>query len=105
MKTLALLALLAASIYYYHPFKPASTVSDTAAEPAPNHVVAKEIIVAPAPSYKDRWKTGPSAYTDLKTGPNAQVTFEPFLPDAQATWNQNQACGYTSASGVQIRGR
>jgi hypothetical protein len=101
MKTLLLLVVLAASIYYYHgSAQPASTVRDTAAQPAANRVVAKEIIVAPAPSSRDRWKTGPNAYTDLKTGPNAQVTFEPFAPSEQATWNQTP--GYTIVSGAGI---
>jgi hypothetical protein len=102
MKTLALLALLAASIYYYYSSPgAASTVADATSQPAQNRVVAREIIVAPAPSSHDRWKTGPNAFTDLKTGPNAQVTFEPFLPDEQANWNLTP--GYTIVSGVTIR--
>jgi hypothetical protein len=100
MKTLLLLALLAASIYYYHGSpKAASTVTDTVAQP--DRVVAKEIIVAPAPSYRDRWKTGPNAFTDLKTGPNTQVTFEPFLPNEQANWNQSRGCTMVSGPGIR----
>jgi hypothetical protein len=92
MKTLLLIALLAALVYYRcHSSTPVSTAaSDTIAH-------TREIIVAPAPSYHDRWKTGPNAQTDLKTGPNAQVTFEPFLPNEQANWNPNP--GYTIVSG------
>jgi hypothetical protein len=98
MKTLALVALLAALIYYHGSSKPASTATDTVTQPAPNRIVTREIVTAPAPSYKDRWKV---ACTDLKTGPKAQVTFEPFLPDEQANWNLNP--GYTIISGVAIR--
>jgi hypothetical protein len=108
MKTLALLAALAALIYYHGFSNPASTATDTAAQPRPGRVVAREIVGAPAPSYHDRWKTGPNAFTDLKptstdlkTGPNAQVTFEPFLPDEQANWNPNP--GYTIVSGAKVR--
>jgi hypothetical protein len=99
MKTSLLLAVLAASIYYYHgSSKPVWTARDTATQPAANHVLGNKIIVAPAPSYSDRWK---NACTDLKSGPNAQVTFEPFLPDEQATWNQTPV--YTIVSGARIR--
>lgn len=101
MKTLSLLAVLAALIYF-HEGAPnsASKVTDTVAKPASNHIVAREIVVVPAPSYQDRWKI---ACTDLKTGPNAQVTFAPFLPDSQANWNRNQSPGYTSISGFWHR--
>ncbi len=103
MKTLLLLTLLAAAIYYHQGSpKPVSTASNAVvAQPTSDRVVAKEIVVAPAPSYSDRWKTGPNAFTDLKTGPNAQVTFEPFAPSEQATWNQTP--GYTIISGSGIR--
>jgi hypothetical protein len=95
MKTFLLLALLGALIYYHSLSKP--NASDTAVKPGAS-VVAKEIVVAPAPFYRDRWKT---ACTDLKTGPNAQVTFEPFLPNEQANWNQSR--GFTMVSGPWIR--
>jgi hypothetical protein len=101
MKTLSLLAVLAALIYFHDgSLKSAPKGTNAAAPSASNHVVATEIVVAPAPSYQDRWKI---ACTDLKTGPNAQVTFAPFLPDSQANWNQNQSPGYTSISGFWYR--
>lgn len=101
MKTFLLVALLAISIFYYHgPGTPAST-NRVAIAPPPNRVLAREIVGAPAPSYQDRWKTGPNAFSDLKTGPDAQVHFEPFLPDEQANWNP--APGYTIVSGARMR--
>ena len=102
MKTLLLLALLAACLFYYHGSpKPASPATDIVTVPAAKRDVAKEIIVAPAPSYSDRWKTGPNAFTDLKTGPNAQVTFQPFLPNEQANWNQSRGCTMVSGPGIR----
>jgi hypothetical protein len=102
MKIFLLFALLAGSLYYYQGSpKPAATATDavnTVSQSASNRVAAKEIVVVPAPSYRDRWKT---ACTDLKTGPNAQVTFEPFLPNEQANWNQTP--GYTIVAGAGVR--
>jgi hypothetical protein len=100
MKTSLLLAFLAALVYYHRdPVKPVAKAHETHAAPSP--IAPKQIVVAPAPSYADRWKSGPSAFTDLKTGPNAQVHFEPFLPDEQANWNPNP--GYTIVSGARIQ--
>lgn len=102
MKTLFLVAALAALIYYYHgPSKPASAAKDIDAQPAASPTAARQIVVAPAPSYADRWKIGPNAFADLKTGPNAQVEFAPFMPDEQTNWNQTP--GYTIVSGVNLR--
>jgi hypothetical protein len=102
MKTFLLLALLAAAICYYHgPSKPAPTATVADAHLASKSFVAKEIVVAHALTYGDRWKTGPNAFTDLKTGPDAQVTFEPFAPSQQATWNRNP--GYTIVASRRIR--
>ena len=102
MKSLLLLTLLAAAIYFHNgSSKRAATATDTGAQPASDPVVAREIVVAPAPSYSDRWKTGPSAFTPLKTGPDAQVHWDPFLPSEHATWNQTP--GYTIVSGARIR--
>ena len=88
VKDLLLVTLLAVSVYYYHDSrKSSSTARHTVAPPVQSRAVANEIVVAPAPSSHDRWKTGP----------NAQVTFEPFLPNEQANWNPNP--GYTIVSG------
>ena len=52
------LALLAALTWYWlNSPQPAAPVRGMVAS-APSHVVAKEITVAPVPSYRDRWKTG-----------------------------------------------
>jgi hypothetical protein len=102
MKTMLLLALLAALICYYHgPSKPAMAVIDTGAQRPPSGAMTQEIVVAHTSAYRDRWKTGPNAFTDLKTGPDAQVSFEPFAPSEQANWNQSH--GYTVVSGAGIR--
>ena len=102
MKTSFLVALLVALIYFYHgPAKSTSTAKDTGAQPAASPVGVRQIVVAPAPSYADRWKTGANAFADLKTGPNAQVEFAPFMPDEQTNWNQTP--GYTIVSGVNLR--
>ena len=102
MKDMLLLTLLATSVYFYHQSKqPAAPPKPAVVQSAQTRVKAKDIVVAPAPSYKDRWTTGAEACTTLKTGPNAQVTFEPFLLDAQANWNPNP--GYTIVSGYRMR--
>lgn len=104
MKTVFLLALLAACFYYYfqNPAPPRSAVAETAAaQTVQKSLSAPAIVIAPAPSYAERWRTGPTAQTDLKTGPNAQVEFAPFAPSEQANWNQTP--GYTIVSGVSLR--
>ncbi len=100
MKTLALLAVLAAAIYYHHgPDNAGSTVA--AGSPEHHRKLTSQIVAAPAPSYGDRWKTGPNASTNFKSGPDAQVHWEPFLPNEQANWNQTP--GYTIVSSSRFR--
>jgi hypothetical protein len=106
MKQPLLVALLAIATFFH--FRD-SAEKETATEKAPTSGAVREnaapqpLIIAPAPSYADRWKTGPNAQTDLKTGPNAQTDFEPFAPDEQATWNQTPGYTITSAQAARIR--
>jgi hypothetical protein len=102
MKQLVVLALLAASTYFYfHSSAPPAADFWRPISSRPT-AAAPTFTIVPAPSY-DRWKTGPNAQTDLKTGPNAQTDFEPFAPNEQATWNQNP--GWTVVSGIRLRSR
>lgn len=108
MKQPLLLALLAvATIFYFqnratptsttqNGLAPASHASHAAASSA----AAPAPIIAAAPSYNERWKSGANAQTDLKTGANAQTDFAPFAPSEQATWNQT--CGYTMVAGPKM---
>lgn len=113
MKLHLLLAILAAALYFYfRNSAPTAPVQNVAAKPA-DKLTSQTIIIAAAPSYQDRWKTGlnaqtdlktgPNAQTDLKTGPNAQTVFEPFAPSQQANWNQTP--GYSIVSGAKLRVR
>lgn len=112
MKFSLFLAILAAAIYFYfRNSAPAAPVQKVAARPVERS--SQTIVVAAAPSYHDRWntgpnaqtalKTGPNAQTDLKMGPNAQTDFEPFAPSQHATWNQTP--GYTIVSGAKLQAR
>ena len=106
MKQPLLLALLAVATFFYfrNPTPPTSAVGNTnSARPASNAVAAQAVIIASAPSSYDRWKTGPYAQTDLKTGSNAQTDFAAFAPSEQATWNETP--GYTITAGRSIRAR
>jgi hypothetical protein len=99
MKPFVVLALLAASTYVY--FHGSASPPADFWRPISSHptAAAPTVIIAPAPSSYERWKTGPNAQTDLKTGPNAQTDFEPFAPSEQATWNQPS---WTVVSGIRI---
>ena len=111
MKSSVFLALLIAGIFYYlRCTAHTAPVPKVVAQPVEQRV-SRTIVVAAAPSYRDRWKTGPNAQTDLstcptaqtnlKTGPNAQTDFEPFAPSQHATWNQTP--GYSIVSGAKLR--
>jgi hypothetical protein len=102
MKQAFVLALLAASTYFYF-HGPTSDDGKTNSTRPYDAVAAQTRIIVTAPSSYDRWKTGPNAQTDLKTGPNAQTEFEPFAPNEQATWYQTPSC--TIVSGITLRGR
>ena len=114
MKFSLFLAILAAAIFFYFRSSAPATAQNVAARPADKVARSQTIVVAAAPSYNDRWKTGPNAQTDLKTGPNAQTDlkmgpnaqtdFEPFAPSQHAAWNQNSP-GYTIVSGAKLRVR
>ncbi len=108
MKTPLLLILLATCLYYYFQNNPAPrkalAENNRSAELAtrPHRVSSSEgIVIAALPPYSERWKMGPYAQTDLKTGPNAQVDFAPFAPSEMANWNHSS--GYTIISGVSLR--
>ena len=104
MKTPLLLALLLGLIYYHsNSAAPTPGVEQTISEqPASHSVAAQAIIIVPAPSSSDRWKTGANAQTNLKTGPNAQTDLAPYAPSEQASWNQTP--GYTIVAGANLRG-
>lgn len=104
MRQLLLLLLLAIATYAY--FTDSGSRDSGLAKPDSTRlsrrtITPQELIIVPAPSSYDRWKTGPTAQNDWKTGPNAQTNFEPFAPSEQASWNQTS--GYTIVSGAKIR--
>ncbi|MGH8093860.1 MAG: hypothetical protein ACREIF_10345 [Chthoniobacterales bacterium] len=104
MKQPLLLVILAVLTYVYFRQPDAPTSPQEKTDPAAQNgkaVASQTVIIAPAPPYYDRWKTGPTAQNDWKTGPNAQTNFEPFAPSEQAAWNQTP--GYTIVSGGRIR--
>jgi hypothetical protein len=113
MKLSLLLAILTAALYFYLRNSAPTPVQNVAARPADKIAASQTIVVATAPSYHDRWNTGPNAQTalkagpnaqtDLKTGPNAQTDFETFAPSQHAAWNQTP--GYSIVSGAKLRVR
>lgn len=98
MKHALFLAVLAVLTYVH--FHGVGTSADAERSPvrAAPQTAPAAIVVAPAPSYAGRWKTGPNAQTDLKTGPNAQTNFEPFAPSEQASWNDTPGCTFVMKS-------
>jgi hypothetical protein len=114
MKLHLFLAILATALYVYLRNSPPTPLQNAAARPAQKTAAPNGIVIAAAPSYRDRWNTGPNAQTalqcgpnaqtDLKTGPNAQTEFEPFAPSQHAAWNQNPP-GYSIVSGAKLRVR
>jgi len=97
MKISLLFAILAAALYFYLRNSTPTPVQAVAGRPADKIAASQTIVIAAAPSYRDRWNTGPNAQTDLKTGPNAQTDFEPFAPTQQSTWKRTP--GYTVVAG------
>ncbi len=101
MKTPLLLALLLGLTYFY--FQHPDSLKTENQAPSPRPILATQTVIVAAPSYDDRWKTGPNAQTDLKTGPNAQNDFAPFAPSEQANWNQTPGYTIVSAHNARIR--
>ena len=109
MKTSLLLLVLASLLYYYFQNNPVprhASPGDSVAEEAPRPAYqtnpAEGIVIAAIPSYSERWKIGDKAQTSLKSGPNAQTDFAPFVPVVTPT-PSNRPSGYTSVSGVSLR--
>ena len=109
MKTSFLLLLLAGLLYYHFQGSPVPrrAVADTEAgeknsRTARDKNPADRIVIAALPSYSERWRTGDNAQTNLKTGPNAQTDFAPFVQVVTPP-PSNGSSGYTSVSGVRIR--
>lgn len=103
MKTILLLTLVAALIYYCYPDSASPTrraIKPVAVEPVSQPAHTESVVVS-APSYHERWKTGPNAQTNLKVGRDAQTHFEPFAPSEHATWNQGSP-GYTIVAGARM---
>lgn len=103
MKQFFLAALIGLSVYGYMN-RPAASTTKTASNPSnvARPVEPHVFVIAAAPSYSSRWRTGVNAQTDLQTGLNAQTSFEPFAPSEHAAWNQTP--GYTIIGGAQLRG-
>jgi hypothetical protein len=108
VKTSFLILLLAGLLYYHFQGSPVPrrAVDAEAAEKnsraAGDRNPAERIVIAALPSYSERWRTGDNAQTNLKTGPNAQTDFAPFVQVVTPP-PSNGSSGYTSVSGVRIR--
>jgi hypothetical protein len=109
MKTSFLLLLLAGLLYYHFQGSPVPrhAVADSEAgeknsRGARDRNPAEGIVIAALPSYSERWKTGDNAQANLKTGPNAQTDFAPFIQVVTPP-PSNGSPGYTSVSGVRVR--